>query len=157
MAKRSAALLLYRRVSRDIEVLLVHPGGPYWRRKDDGAWSIPKGEHNEGEDALSAARREFQEETGARAQGEAVPLGDFRQSSAKTISVWAVEGDFDPGKLVSITFEMEWPPRSKRMQTFPEVDGAAWFGREEAARKILKGQRPALEALYQRLASGAKA
>jgi predicted NUDIX family NTP pyrophosphohydrolase len=157
MAKRSAALLLYRRVSRDIEVLLVHPGGPYWRRKDDGAWSIPKGEHNEGEDALSAARREFQEETGARAQGEAVPLGDFRQSSAKTISVWAVEGDFDPGKLVSITFEMEWPPRSKRMQTFPEVDRAAWFGREEAARKILKGQRPALEALYQRLASGAKA
>jgi predicted NUDIX family NTP pyrophosphohydrolase len=151
MAQRSAGVLLYRRRGRGIEVLLVHPGGPFWARKDDGAWSIPKGEYQPGEDALAAARREFAEETGARLEGEAVALGSFRQSSAKIIDVWAIEGDFDPTDLVSNTFTMEWPPRSGRKQEFPEVDRADWFTPQAAARKMLKGQRPVLEALLRHL------
>jgi predicted NUDIX family NTP pyrophosphohydrolase len=155
MPKRSAGILLYRRTAAGPEVFLVHPGGPFWANKDKGAWGIPKGEYQPGEEALAAARREFTEETGLRAQGEFVALGSFRQSSAKTVEVWAVEGDADPTRLVSNTFAMEWPPRSGRMQDFPEVDRAAWFAPPEAARKILKGQAPVLEALYSRLRAGA--
>jgi predicted NUDIX family NTP pyrophosphohydrolase len=147
MPKHSAGILLYRRREGGIEVLLVHPGGPFWARKDEGAWSIPKGEYETAEDPLAAARREFEEETGARAEGEAVVLGSFRQSAAKTVDAWAIEGEFDPATLKSNTFTMEWPPRSGRMLEVPEVDRAAWFTPEEAARKLLKGQRQILEAL----------
>jgi predicted NUDIX family NTP pyrophosphohydrolase len=154
MPQRSAGILLYRRRAGGIEVLLVHPGGPYWANKDDGAWSIPKGGYRPGEDPLDAARREFAEETGGRADGAATALGAFRQSAAKTVEAWAVEGEFDPATLVSNTFAMEWPPRSGRSIEAPEVDRAAWFTPEHAARKILAGQRPILEALLERLGAG---
>jgi predicted NUDIX family NTP pyrophosphohydrolase len=148
MPQRSAGILLYRHRGGSIEVLLVHPGGPFWARKDEGAWSIPKGEYAPGEDPLAAARREFEEETGSRPpDGEAVPLGAFRQSAAKIVDAWAIEGDFDPATLKSNTFTLEWPPRSGRMREVPEVDRAQWFAPEEAARKLLEGQRPILEAL----------
>jgi predicted NUDIX family NTP pyrophosphohydrolase len=150
--QRSAGILLYRRKGRGIEVLLVHPGGPFWAKKDEGAWTIPKGVIEPGEDAIAVARREFEEETGLRPEGELIVLGSFAQSRAKTIDIWAVEGDFDPAALKSNTFSMEWPPRSGRMATFPEVDRAQWFTPEEAAAKILKGQRPVVEALLERLA-----
>lgn len=151
MPQLSAGLLLYRRNQHGIEVLLVHPGGPFWARRDDGAWSIPKGVHGAGEDPLAAARREFAEETGATPPaGETVPLGSFRQSSGKIVEAWAVEGDFDPASLKSNTFTLEWPPRSGKIREVPEVDRAAWFTPEEAARKLIKGQRPILEALLQR-------
>ena len=155
MPQRSAGVLLYRRKGRGIEVLLVHPGGPFWAKKDDGAWSIPKGLIEAGEDAIAVARREFEEETGATLQGDLVSLGTFTQSRAKTIEVWASEGDFDPATLRSNTFSMEWPPRSGRMQEFPEVDRAEWFGPEAARIKILKGQRPVIDVLLQRLAGEA--
>ena len=151
MPQRSAGILLYRRRRGGVEVLLVHPGGPFWAKKDDGAWSIPKGLTQAGEDPLAAARREFAEETGAQAEGETIPLGAFRQSAAKTVEVWAIAGEFDPAALASNTFTMEWPPRSGRMREVPEVDRAAWFAPEEAARKILKGQRPILDALLTQL------
>jgi predicted NUDIX family NTP pyrophosphohydrolase len=153
--RHSAGLLLYRRRQGGIEVLLVHPGGPFWARKDEGAWSIPKGEHGPGEDPLAAARREFCEETGAAPPaGRAVALGAFRQPSGKIVEAWACEGDFDTAALKSNTFELEWPPRSGRMREVPEVDRAGWFAPEEAARKLLKGQRPILETLMQRLRQG---
>jgi predicted NUDIX family NTP pyrophosphohydrolase len=152
MPRRSAGLLLYRRREGGVEVLLVHPGGPFWANKDDGAWSIPKGEYAPDEEPLAAARREFTEETGANPEGAAVALGAFRQSSAKIVDAWAVEGDFDPATLQSNTFTLEWPPRSGKTREVPEVDRAAWFKPEEAARKLLKGQRPILEALLRRLA-----
>jgi predicted NUDIX family NTP pyrophosphohydrolase len=151
MPKRSAGILLYRHTPAGLEVLLVHPGGPFWAKKDAGAWSIPKGECQPGENALAAAMRELTEETGFRPEGLYVALGSFRQSHAKTVEVWALEGDVDPTKLQSNTFQMEWPPKSGRMQEFPEVDRAAWFMPPEAGRKILKGQVPILEALYSRL------
>jgi predicted NUDIX family NTP pyrophosphohydrolase len=151
MPQRSAGILLYRRRGREVEVLLVHPGGPFWAKKDDGAWSVPKGGYEPGEDPLAAAKREFQEETGSAPEGDAVALGSFRQSSAKIVDVWAVEGQFDPGGLKSNTFTMEWPPRSGRLREVPEVDRAEWFTPEAAARKILKGQRPVVEALLQHL------
>lgn len=154
MPKYSAGLLLYRLPK--LEVLLVHPGGPFWAGKDAGAWSIPKGEYEGGEDPLLAAKREFVEETGHAPRGEPIVLGSFRQSSAKAIAVWAVQDDFDPTNLKSNTFTMEWPPRSGRMQEFPEVDRAAWFTLNEAERKILKGQVPVLRALAEALGSGAK-
>jgi predicted NUDIX family NTP pyrophosphohydrolase len=147
MPRRSAGILLYRRRSGGIEILLVHPGGPFWVNKDDGAWSIPKGEYAAGEDALAAARREFAEETGSPVEGEAIALGSFRQSSGKIVDAWAVEGDFEPASLRSNTCTVEWPPRSGRMREVPEVDRGGWFTPEEAARKLLKGQRPILEAL----------
>ena len=151
--------MLYRRGGSDIEVLLVRPGGPFWVKKDDGAWSIPKGTYEpEAEDGFAAAKREFAEETGTNAnaamKGEPVALGSFRQSSAKTVDVWVAEGDLDPATLVSNTFQMEWPLRSGRMIEAPEVDRAQWFAPEAAARKILKGQRQVLEALLRHLASG---
>ena len=154
MPQRSAGILLFRRKGRAIEVLLVHPGGPFWASKDNGAWGIPKGGYEPGEDPLAAAKREFAEETGGRVEGETVALGSFRQSAAKIVDVWAVEGDFDPATLRSNTFSMEWPPRSGRMREVPEVDRADWFTPGEAARRILKGQRPVLDALWQRLGLG---
>ena len=155
MPQRSAGILVFRRRDEAIEVLLVHPGGPFWASKDEGAWSIPKGGYEPGEDPLAAARREFAEETGAQVEGEAMALGSFRQSAAKIVDVWAVEGEFDPAHLNSNTFAMQWPPRSGRMGEFPEVDRAQWFTPAEAARKILKGQRPMLQALLQQLGEGA--
>ena len=153
MAKRSAGLLLYRLKNGQPEVLLVHPGGPYWAKKDDGAWSIPKGEYTEGEEPLAAARREFEEETGICPEGEAIPLGTIRQPGGKLVTAFAMEGNLDAAAIRSNTFSMEWPPRSGRMQTFPEVDRAGWFGKEEAERKILRGQLPILRALWEHLSS----
>ena len=151
MAKRSAGLLLYRRREGRLEVLLVHPGGPLWARRDEGAWSVPKGEVAEGEDAFAAARREFAEETGATADGPALPLAACRQRGGKIVEAWAVEGDFDPALLRSNTFSLEWPPRSGRWMDVPEVDRAGWFGIEEARRKILDGQQRLLDELEERL------
>lgn len=147
--KRSAGLLLHRTGADGVmEVLLVHPGGPFWAGKDDGAWSIPKGEHDDGEDPLVAARREFAEELGhLPPDGEAVALGEIRQKARKRVMAWAIEGDLDPATVVSNTFTVEWPPRSGQLQEFPEIDRAEWFTLEEASRRILEGQRPLLEAL----------
>jgi predicted NUDIX family NTP pyrophosphohydrolase len=146
MVQHSAGLLLYRRRKRGPEVLLVHPGGPFWANKDEGAWSIPKGLCEPDEDALSAARREVAEETGFRPSGAFIQLGTFRQSATKTVQVWAVETDAEAKDLKSNVFSLEWPPKSGRMQEFPEVDRAAWLSLEEAARKMLAGQRPILTA-----------
>ena len=152
MPQRSAGILLYRRPKPGcVEVLLVHPGGPFWAKKDEGAWSIPKGGYEPIEEPLAAAKREFAEETGGHVEGEAIALGAFRQSSAKIVDVWAVEGDFDPATLKSNTFTLEWPPRSGRSTEVPEVDRAEWFTPDQAERKILKGQRAVIEALLQRL------
>jgi predicted NUDIX family NTP pyrophosphohydrolase len=145
--KTSAGLLLYRDAAGRLEVLLVHPGGPFWAKKDAGAWSIPKGEIGEGEDPLAAAKREFEEETGARPTGEAVALESRRQAGGKLVHAWAMRGDLDPGAVKSTTFSLEWPPRSGRRQEFPEVDRAAWFTLDEARKKILKGQAPFLDDL----------
>jgi predicted NUDIX family NTP pyrophosphohydrolase len=148
MARLSAGILFYRRRGDGAEVLLVHPGGPFWARRDAGAWSIPKGEFVEGdEDAELAARREFTEETGWRFDGPLQPLGRIRQAGGKTVVAFAAEADFDTATLASNHFEIEWPPRSGRMQTFPEVDRAAWFSLDEAWIKILAGQRPLLDAV----------
>jgi predicted NUDIX family NTP pyrophosphohydrolase len=152
MPKRSAGLLMYRRNGRDFSVLLVHPGGPFWAKKDLGAWSIPKGEYADGEDPLAVARREFEEETGARPQGEFEPLGEIRQAGGKRVSAWAVEGDFDPAHLVSNMFELEWPPRSGRKARFAEVDRAEWFSLDVARKKILPGQRPFIDRLAELIA-----
>jgi predicted NUDIX family NTP pyrophosphohydrolase len=144
----SAGLLLYRTREGTREVLLAHPGGPFWARRDDGAWSIPKGEVDEGEDPYAAARREFAEELGAMPpDGEPLSLGEVRLKSRKRVVAWALEGDFEPSQLVSMTFEMEWPPRSGRKETFPEVDRAAWFDLETARVKLNPGQAPLLDAL----------
>ncbi len=155
MAKRSAGLLMYRRRDGGPEVFLVHPGGPFWVKKDLGAWSIPKGEYSEGEDPLQAARREFTEETGLdtdfAADGDFVDFGTIKQASGKLVSVWAVEGDCDPAKLVSNSCMIEWPPRSGRQIEIPEVDRAAWFSIDEARQRILKSQGPVIELLIARL------
>ena len=140
MPKKSAGVLLFRRTGGAIEVLLVHPGGPFWAKKDDHVWSIPKGEFEDSEDPLDAARREFTEETGAIADGNPIPLAPLRQPSGKTIHAWAMEGDFDPAALRSNSFSMEWPPRSGKTQEFPEVDRAGWFAPEEARVKLAPGQ-----------------
>jgi len=153
MPKRSAGLLLYRVSDGGLSVLLVHPGGPFWARKDLGAWTIPKGEYSATEEPLAAARREFEEETGARPAGDFRPLGEVTQPGRKVVSAWAVAGDFDPATLVSNTFELEWPPRSKRMARFPEIDRAQWFSLDEARQKILSGQRVFIDRLEQLLAS----
>jgi len=147
MPKISAGLLLYRKTGGALEVFLVHPGGPFWARKDEGAWSVPKGEFDEGEDALDAAQREFQEETGMAAKGEFHPLKPVRQSGGKMVYAWAVQFDLDAAAVKSNTFSMEWPPRSGKTQEFPEIDRAGWFRIDEARRKILKSQLDLLEQL----------
>lgn len=151
MAKQSAGLLMYRRREGILEVFLVHPGGPFWAKKDLGAWTIPKGEFAPAEDPLAAARREFQEETGLPAEGQFRPLTPIRQPSGKVVYAWAFEGDCDLAQVVSNTFSMEWPPRSGRHQSFPEVDRAGWFSIEAAKDKITKGQQPLLEELQRTL------
>jgi predicted NUDIX family NTP pyrophosphohydrolase len=154
MAKRSAGLLLYRSRNGSIEVFLVHPGGPFWAKKDLGAWSIPKGEYAESEDPLAAARREFEEETGVPAPANAVALGELKQAGGKIVIAWAAEGDCDPAKLVSNKCEIEWPPRSGRKMEIPEVDRAAWFSLGEAREKILPSQIPFLDRLVSTLPKG---
>jgi predicted NUDIX family NTP pyrophosphohydrolase len=151
MKRRSAGLLMYRRKETGVEVFLVHPGGPFWVKKDAGAWSIPKGEIADGEDPLTAAKREFEEETGFRPDGEFVELGEIRQAGGKLVLAWAVEGDLDPATLVSNTCEIEWPPRSGRKMEIPEVDQGGWFVVEAAKEKILMGQLPLLELLLHRI------
>jgi predicted NUDIX family NTP pyrophosphohydrolase len=145
MARTSAGVLLFRRRGDGLEVLLVHPGGPLWAKKDEGAWSIPKGEIESDEDPLAAARREFEEELGSPVSGEFVALAPIRQASGKLVRAWAVEGEFDPSALTSGTFSMEWPPKSGRQQNFPEVDRVEWFTIDDAKRKINKAQIPLLD------------
>ena len=147
MAKLSAGVLMFRRAAGEPEVLLVHPGGPFWRKKDAGSWSIPKGEYEEGEDPLAAAMREFEEETGLRPAGDAVPLGQVRQAGGKLVTAWALEGDCDASTCRSNSFSMEWPKGSGKLCDFPEVDRAEWFTLSVAREKILKGQLPFLEKL----------
>jgi predicted NUDIX family NTP pyrophosphohydrolase len=147
MAKQSAGLLLYRKKRGITEVLLVHPGGPFWKNKDDGSWSIPKGEFEDDEEPLEAAKREFQEETGFAASGEFLALLPVRQPSGKVIHVWALHSDLDAEATRSNSFSMEWPRGSGRMAQFPEVDRAAWFPITAARRKMLKGQLPFLDQL----------
>lgn len=149
MARKSAGLLLFRRTPAGVEVLLVHPGGPLWAKKDEGAWSIPKGEIDADEDPLAAARREFEEELGSTASGEFIALAPIRQASGKVVHAWAVEADFDPATFMSGMFSMEWPPRSGRQQEFPEVDRAEWFSIDNARRKINKAQIELLDQLVQ--------
>ena len=145
---QSAGLLVYRMRDGVSEVLLVHPGGPFWKRRDEGAWSIPKGEIEPGEDPVDVAHREFREELGDDPpDGQLASLGTVRQAGGKVVHAWAVRGDFDPGALQSMAFEMEWPPRSGRKASFPEVDRAQWFSIEEARRKILPGQSPFIDRL----------
>jgi predicted NUDIX family NTP pyrophosphohydrolase len=152
VAKRSAGILLFRGRGPALRLLLVHPGGPFWAKKDLGAWSIPKGESEEGEDALAVARREFEEELGSQAPaGEVIDLGELVQQSRKVVTAFAIEGDFDASRLASNLFEMEWPPKSGRVQSFPEVDRAQWFTVEEARENILPGQRPFIDRLLERL------
>jgi predicted NUDIX family NTP pyrophosphohydrolase len=152
---KSAGLLLYRRRKGRIEVLLGHMGGPFWARKDERAWSIPKGEHPDAEDALAAARREFAEETGTRPpDGPTLDLGEVRQSGGKRVTAWAVEGDLDPAAVKSNTFLLEWPPRSGRRQEFPEIDRGGWFDLDTARRKIVKGQVALVDRLEERLSGG---
>ncbi|MBX4934225.1 NUDIX domain-containing protein [Rhizobium bangladeshense] len=153
MPVRSAGLLIYRLLETRLEVLLVHPGGPFWAKKDEGAWSIPKGLIEAGEDELSAAIREAQEELGAELQGTFARLGEYRQPGGKVVVVWSVEADasLDVETVRSSEFQIEWPPRSGRIQSFPEVDRAGWFATAEAEIKILKGQLPMLADLVKQL------
>lgn len=158
--KRSAGILLFRRGGDGgVEVLLVHPGGPFWKRRDDGAWSIPKGEIEPGEQPVAAALRELGEELGPAPELDPeslIELGAVRQRAGKVVEAWAAEGDFDPERLKSIEFEMEWPPRSDVQASFPEVDRAEWFDPETARAKILAGQAPLLDRLLERLDPGAE-
>lgn len=147
MAEHSAGILLYRRGLTGLEVLLVHPGGPFWKKRDAGAWQIPKGKIDEGEGVLAAALREFREEIGATLEGEVRALTRIRQAAGKWVDTFAVEGDLDADAIVSTTFEMEWPPKSGRIQAFPEVDRARWFPLPEARYKMLASQTPLLDEL----------
>jgi predicted NUDIX family NTP pyrophosphohydrolase len=150
LAKRSAGLLLFRRSNGGLEVFLAHPGGPFWVKKDLGAWTIPKGEYEPGEEALDAARREFEEETGFKVDGEFLDLGTVTQNSGKIVAAWAVEGDCDPEKLVSNFCQVEWPPRSRRMIEIPEIDRGAWYSIDEARTKIFTAQVSFLERLLEK-------
>jgi len=148
MPKLSAGILLFRRRETGVEVLLVHPGGPFWKNKDNGAWSIPKGESAAGEDPLSAARREFEEEIGfACSGGDPIPLGELKQAGGKIVSAFAMEGDCAADSIRSNFFEIEWPPKSGKMQRFPEADRAGWFALPQAREKVLAGQRAFLDRL----------
>jgi predicted NUDIX family NTP pyrophosphohydrolase len=149
--KKSAGLLMFRETGHLYEVFLVHPGGPYWSRKDEGAWTVPKGEYEDGEEPLRAAQREFTEETGFVAHGPFLELGSVRQKSGKTVLAWAFAGDCDPAQLVSNTCEIEWPPRSNQSIVVPEVDRGAWFTLVVAPAFIREEQRPFLERLEERL------
>ena len=152
MPRTSAGILLYRAGAGGPEVLIGHMGGPFWARKDAGGWSIPKGEYGPGEDAVAVACREFEEELGTPVPAShLVPLGELRTTSSKVLTVWAAEGDLDASAAVSNTFELEWPPRSGRMQEFPEIDRAAWFGIEEARTRLVKGQVGFLDRLLARV------
>ena len=151
MSKKSAGLLLFREVSGYLEVLLVHPGGPFWANKDEGVWSIPKGEFEDNEAPLEAAKREFEEETGLTPDGEMIPLEPLRQPSGKLVYAWAMKRDVGPAAVKSNTFTLEWPPKSGQFQEFPEVDRAAWFTVDEAGRKITKGQAAFLVQLQEKL------
>jgi predicted NUDIX family NTP pyrophosphohydrolase len=148
--RKSAGLLLFRETEAGLEVLLVHPGGPVWAKKDDGSWSIPKGEFTD-EEPLAAAKREFEEEVGAVPAGDFIPLEPLKQPSGKLVFAWALCADFDPSTLKSNMFSMVWPPRSGKPQEFPEVDRASWFGLELARRKILKGQAAFIDQLEARM------
>ncbi|MCA0001861.1 MULTISPECIES: NUDIX domain-containing protein [unclassified Mesorhizobium] len=154
MPQRSAGLLIYRRNAGALQFLLVHPGGPFWARKDEGAWSIPKGLVDEGEDELKAARREAEEELGVAINGDFQPVGSYRQPGGKIVSAWSVEADVDTDAIRSNMFTMEWPPRSGSMKAFPEVDRAGWFSELEAGLKILKGQRAILDDFVERQKAG---
>jgi predicted NUDIX family NTP pyrophosphohydrolase len=147
MVAHSAGILLFRRGTRGLEVFLIHPGGPYWAKKDEGAWSIPKGLIDTEEDRLTAAKREFKEETGFDVDGAFLELGMFRQPSGKWLFAWAVEGDCEPRRMMSNQFTMNWPPKSGTIRSFPEADRGEWFELKEAGNRILKGQRPILEKL----------
>lgn len=150
MAKTSAGILLYRVNNDELEIFLIHPGGPFWMKKDEGVWSIPKGEYVNGEGPLDAARREFEEETGfACIEGDTQPLGAVKLNSGKVVSAWAIEGDCDASVIRSNLFSMEWPPRSGKMQEFPEVDRAAWFPLSIAEEKIHPAQRAFLDRLVE--------
>ena len=152
MPKRSAGLILFRAAAKELQILLVHPGGPFWKNKDEGAWSIPKGEYDEGDDPLAVARREFEEELGAPPpEGTYVPLGELRQSGGKLVTAFAIEGDFDPAILNSNRFEIEWPPRSGKRASFPEVDRAEWFAILDARKKTLVSQLPFIDRLSKSL------
>jgi predicted NUDIX family NTP pyrophosphohydrolase len=153
--KHSAGLLLYRRRREEVEVLLAHPGGPFWVRKDKGAWTIPKGMIEANETPLDAAIREFSEETGFSIAGDFMQLGGVVQRGGKLVEAWAVEGDCDPAKLKPFLFELEWPPRSGRMAQFPEVDRVAWFTLDDAREHILPSQLPFIERLAAKLAGKA--
>ena len=154
MPKKSAGLLLYRQNESGTEVLLLHPDGPFWRNKDEGAWTIPKGEFDD-EDPLEAAQREFKEETGSEPpDGHYSPLKPIKQKNRKIVHAWAVEGDFDPATLKSNEFETEWPPKSGQMQKFPEIDRAEWFSPDVAKKKMLSGQEALVDELLQRLSAG---
>jgi predicted NUDIX family NTP pyrophosphohydrolase len=147
MPKKSAGILMYRSQKDVLEVLLVHPGGPFWTKKDIGSWSIPKGEYTDTEDPFTVAKREFEEETSFQVDGDFTPLTPLEQPSGKVVSAWTVEGDCDASKIKSNTFLMEWPPRSGKKQEFPEVDRAEWFTIDTAKKKLLKGQVGFIEEL----------
>jgi predicted NUDIX family NTP pyrophosphohydrolase len=147
MAKQSAGVLMYRRRADRVEVFLIHPGGPFWSKKDEGAWCIPKGEFTAEEPPLDAAKREFQEETGFPVSGNLIPLNPIRQAGGKIVYAWVIEGDCDPAAIKSNPFTMEWPLHSGLLKTFPEADHAAWFTLEQAETKMLRSQRPLLDQL----------
>jgi predicted NUDIX family NTP pyrophosphohydrolase len=151
MKKQSAGILLFRGLKADLEVFLVHPGGPFWTKKDAGAWSIPKGEYLDDEDPLSAAKRELEEETSVSIDGDFIPLGTVKQAGGKVVMAWALNHDFDPTVLKSNVFTLEWPPRSGKIQEFPEVDSGSWFSLAVARQKILKAQSEFLTRLFDRL------
>lgn len=151
MRRVSAGLLMFKRSDSRVDVFLVHPGGPFWQKKDQGSWSIPKGEYTEGEDPLEAAKREFEEETSMKPEGEFVSLDDIKQPSGKIITAWAFEGDCSPEEIRSNVFSMEWPPKSGQMKEFPEVDRGAWFSLDDARDRIQKGQIGFLDRLGSRI------
>jgi len=151
--KKSAGILLYRKIAGATEVLLVHPGGPFWKNKDEGAWSIPKGEFNDDEDALDAAKREFEEETGVHCTGHFIPLSPVKLKSGKMVLAWALQKNIDPEKITSNDFEMEWPPRSGKRQRFPEIDRAQWFSTAVAKKKINSAQAAFINDLVDKLSA----
>ena len=151
MSKKSAGIILYRIQNALLEIFLVHPGGPFWSRKDEGAWSIPKGEFEDDEDPLNAAKREFEEETGISISGRFIELNPIKQKSGKFVYAWAVEGDINPGEIRSNEFEMEWPPKSGKKKSFPEIDKAAWFSVSEAEKKIIEAQLSLIKQLEKKL------